>query len=700
MGRALWRRGNGLARASVIATLALFIAGNALRGATPTRLISPHDLTVVDGWWIRLSPLYALAFVFVGSLIVARRPGNRIGWVACGIGLLTAVYEFGLGYETLGTYVNRSLPALDFAKWLEVWEWVVPVVLMLFFLPLLFPDGKPISPRWWLLAPLVVVGFGLGLFGIHIGQVLGVIGTLLANVSLFIRFRRAGPDEKQQIRWFAFAGLVLAIVAVSGIVAGAFVYHNNTVVFNPIFDVLTPLAFTALAVSLGIAVLKYHLYDIDVLLRQALVYGTLVVLISIVYFVTVVTVGSRVGQLPRNDPAAGVAVGAIVALAFQPVRRRLQRLANRLVYGKRATPYEVLSQFSKRVSEMYASDELPIRMAQVLAEGTAADSATVWLRVGHELRRAASWPAGAAGPSTLPLSTDELPPISGVAEAVPVRYQGELLGALAVSKRQELTAAESRLLGDLSREAGLVLKNTRLTAELVQRLDELQASRQRLVTAQDTERRRLERNLHDGAQQNLVALKLKIALMKNLATKDPQRTQAALDELTADANEAIETLRELARGLYPPILAQDGLVAALEAQAHRTPVPVEVVAGPLPRYSQEIEAGVYFCVLEALQNMVKHAQATKATVSIEQRDGHLAFSVADDGRGLNPERAHSGSGMQNMRDRIEVLGGELQVESSPGAGTRVTGSIPVAAAAAPTTGELVPATPSAASSRS
>jgi signal transduction histidine kinase len=681
------RRANRLAGASVIATVALFIAGNAFRGATPTRLILPRDLLVIDGWWIRLSPLYALAFAIVGALIVARRPGNRIGWVACGIGLLTAVYEFGLGYETFGTYVNHSLPALGFVRWLEQWEWALPVVLMLFFLPLLFPDGKPISAGWWLLAPLVLGGFGLAMFGIYIGQLMGLVGSVLANVTLFIRYRRAGADERQQIRWFALAGLLLVGVAVSGILVGSLVYHNNTVVFNPIFDVLTPLAFTALAVSIGIAVLKYHLYDIDVLLRQALVYGTLVVLISVVYFVTVVSVGSRVGGLPRNDPAAGVAIGAIVALAFQPVRRRLQRLANRLVYGKRATPYEVLSQFSKRVSEMYASDELPIRMAQVLAEGTAADSATVWLRVGHELRRAASWPAGADGPSSLPMLGDELPPISGATEAVPVRYQGELLGALAVSKRQEMTAAESRLLGDLSQEAGLVLKNTRLTAELVQRLDELQASRQRLVTAQDTERRRLERNLHDGAQQNLVALKLKIALMRNLAANDPQRAQAALDELTGDANEAIETLRELARGLYPPILAQDGLVAAVEAQARRTPVPVEVVGGPLPRYSQEMEAGVYFCVLEALQNMVKHARATKATVSIEQRDGRLVFSVTDDGRGLDPERARSGSGMQNMRDRIEVLGGELQVEGSPGTGTRVTGSIPVAAAAASTTGQ-------------
>src|SRR5260370_9646172 len=178
------RRSNRLAGASVIAPVALFIAGNALRGATPTRLISPGDLAVVDGWWIRLSPLYALAFAFVGALIVARRPGNRIGWVACGIGLLTAVYEFGLGYQTFGTYVNRSLPGLGFIRWLEGGEWALPVVLMLFFLPLLFPDGKPISPRWWLLAPLVLPGFGLAMFRIYIGQLLRLVGSVLATASL------------------------------------------------------------------------------------------------------------------------------------------------------------------------------------------------------------------------------------------------------------------------------------------------------------------------------------------------------------------------------------------------------------------------------------------------------------------------------------------------------------------------------------
>ncbi|TME45135.1 MAG: hypothetical protein E6I60_15985, partial [Chloroflexi bacterium] len=349
--------------------------------------------------------------------------------------MLTALYQFGLGYTIFGTSMNPGLPGLGFLVWLEAWEWALPVMLMLFFLPLLFPDGKPISPRWWWLTPLVLLGFGLGMFGIHPGQLLGVIGSVLAIASLIIRYRRAGPDVRQQIRWFAVAGLVVCVVAVAGVIVGWVVYHNNTVVFNPVFDVLTPLAFTALAISIGIAVLKYHLYDIDVFIRQAIVYGTLVVFISLFYFVAVVGVGSRLWQLRPGDPAGAVAIGAVIALLFQPVRRRLQRLANRVVYGKRATPYEVLSEFSKRMSEMYASDELPLRMAQVLAEGTAADRATVWLRVGSELRQAAAWPADDAAARSLPLQNGQLPSIAGVAEAVPVSYQDELLGALAVAKR-------------------------------------------------------------------------------------------------------------------------------------------------------------------------------------------------------------------------------------------------------------------------
>ncbi len=673
------RRNAYLAWASVILTVLFFVSGNALIGATPQHLIPSGLRAQVNGWWGRLSLLYMLAFVIVGAMIIARRPGNRVGWVAIGIGLLTAVFTFVTGYSTFGIYARPGIPALGFIEWLARWEWAVPVILTLFFLPLLFPDGRPISPRWWYASILIIVGFLLPFLGFPIGQVIGLIGGVLAYVSLFVRYRRADSDERQQIRWFGLDTLVLAVVAIAGVIVGSLVYHNNTVVFNPYFDVLTPLAFTGLAVSIGIAVLKYRLYDIDVFIRQALVYGALVVLISVVYFITVVTVGSRLGA-PKNDPAGAVAIGAIVALLFQPVRRWLARWASRLVYGKRATPYEILSRFSQQVGEMVATDQLPQRMAQVLAEGTGADRATVWLHVGNELRPAASWPAGQNGSAAVALEGGELPSIPGTSDVVAVKSQGELLGALSVWKREQMTATERRLLADLSRESALVLRNARLTAELVQRLDELQASRERLITAQDTARRQLERDLHDGAQQNLVALKLKIAVAKNLATVDPARAQKALDDLTAETNEAIDTLRELARGLYPPILAQDGLVSAIEAQARRTALPVEVVADGLPRYPQEMEASVYFCVLEALQNAAKHSHGSKATVRLEHRDGRLCFTIADDGKGFDPARVRASSGFQNMRDRVEVLGGTLQVESSPGAGTRVIGSIPVAAA--------------------
>ena len=678
----LWQRRNTyIAWACVALALVLFISGSALVGATPKRLMPPNVSQQVNGWWGRLSLLYILAFVIVGAMIVARRPGNRVGWVCCAIGLFTALYTFISGYTVFGTLVNPQLPALAFMRWLSNWEWSLPVTLSLFFLPLLFPDGRPLSKWMWLGGAAVIIGFALAFAGKPIGEFLAITGNIAAIASLVVRYQRGGADERQQIRWFALALIGVAIVSIAGVFVGLTVYHNSTVVFNPYFDVLIPLAFTGLAISIGIAVMKYRLYDIDVFIRQALVYGALVVIISIVYFLTVVSVGSRLG-VPKNDPAGAVAIGAVVALAFQPLRRRLQRLASRLVYGKRATPYEVLSRFSHQMGDMVATDELPRQMARVLAEGTGADRATVWLRVGDALRQAASWPQVAIDPEFLPLSNGTLPQIEGASETVPVRYQGELLGALTVTKREPMSPTERRLLSDLGQESGLVLKNARLTAELVQRLDELQASRERLITAQDTARRQLERNIHDGAQQNLVALKLKIALARRLAQTNPEATQAALDELTGETNEAIETLRELARGLYPPILAQEGLVAAIEAQARRLSIPVEVSGGSLPRLPQEMEASVYFCVLEALQNIAKHSGASRASVSLEQSNGSLVFSIADDGRGLDPAKARSGSGMQNMRDRVEVLGGRFQLESSPGAGTRVVGSIPFDEAAA------------------
>jgi len=361
----------------------------------------------------------------------------------------------------------------------------------------------------------------------------------------------------------------------------------------------------------------------------------------------------------------------------------LHRLAARLAYGRRASPYEVMAAFSRQVSELYAEEDLTSRMARVLAEGSEADRAEVWLRVGDDLLLAAAWPRTDAKAATLPLVSGEPPAIPGAAAAVPVRYQGELLGMLAVVKREDITPIEARLVSDLAHEAALALKNERLAAELSQRLQELTVSRQRLVTAQDAERRRIERNLHDGAQQDLVALKLKLVAARGMAESDPPRTRQVLEGLVTDVGDAVQNLRELARGIYPPILADSGLAAALEAQAARSPLRVEVRAGSIGRYPPETEAAVYFCCLEALQNAVKHAGATVLTIHLEESAGVLRFRVADNGRGFDMAKARGGSGIQNMTDRVAALGGSLEFGAGPGGGTLVSGQLPAATPAQP-----------------
>jgi signal transduction histidine kinase len=323
-----------------------------------------------------------------------------------------------------------------------------------------------------------------------------------------------------------------------------------------------------------------------------------------------------------------------------------------------------------------------MKMAGILAEGTGTQRAQVWLRVGKLLRPAATWPdPGAAAEEPIALLGDALPDLPGD-DAVEVRHQGELLGALTVTKRagEPLTPIERKLLDDLAHQAGLVLKNVGLTAELLARLEDLRASRQRLVAAQDEERRRLERNLHDGAQQNLVAIKVKLGLAGLLAGKDPEKTREMLRQLKGDTDEALETLRDLARGIYPPLLADRGLAAALESQARKATLPVAVEAQHLGRYSQEVEAAVYFCVLEALQNIQKYAKASRATVRLRSDGGELHFEVEDDGDGFDPGITTKGSGTQNMQDRLDALGGSLDVRSALGAGTTVSGRLPVAVA--------------------
>jgi signal transduction histidine kinase len=344
-------------------------------------------------------------------------------------------------------------------------------------------------------------------------------------------------------------------------------------------------------------------------------------------------------------------------------------VADRVVYRGRATPYEALTTFSHRVADTYGSEDVLPRMATILLETTRARTAIVWLRVGDRFRVAAC--TGEVPAITdVEAAGDEPPSLPGDHVAL-VRHQGELLGALGVEMpaNDPLDRSRERLVDDLAAQAGAVLRNVRL-------IEDLRASRQRLVAAQDHERRKLERNIHDGAQQQLVALTVKARLARRLASGDPHKVEEFLAQIEQETQQALEDLRDLARGIYPPLLADKGLGAALEAQARKVTVPTTVDAHGVGRFAPDVEATVYFCTLEALQNVTKYAQASQVEVSLRSTDDLVTFAIADDGRGFDPGAISLGTGLQGMADRIEAIGGTVAIESTPGAGTTVRGRIP------------------------
>ena len=319
------------------------------------------------------------------------------------------------------------------------------------------------------------------------------------------------------------------------------------------------------------------------------------------------------------------------------------------------------------------------RMVSVLAGATGADRAEAWIRVGAELRPAAIWPHGSPSSTAVALGADGgLPPFEEASHAVAVKHGGELLGALSLQKprNEPLTSTEDELLRHLASQAGLVLRNAALTAELQATIGDLRASRRRLVRAQDDERQRIERNLHDGAQQQLVALNIQLGLLDD-AADDPGEVREIAGQLRAGLHAALDDLRALARGIYPPLLADQGLAAAVQAQARRAPLPVRVDADGIGRYRRDAEATAYFCILEALQNVAKYARASQATVALSCPDGHLEFRVTDDGDGFDTTTATHGTGLLGMADRLAAVGGTLRIDSVPGTGTTISAALPV-----------------------
>jgi signal transduction histidine kinase len=646
-----------------------------------------------------------VGFAVIGTLLASRTPRNPIGWIFLGIAVIGALS----GVVTMYVFRDSHFGPLPFTAWVawihDPLNWVVfPAGLATFFF-LLFPDGHLPSSRWrwfaWFTASILGLGFVFYLFqdtislnGVRpipnpLGSVavvsmengapgliwLVALGVLLtAMVGIIVRTRRSTGELRQQLRWLAFASALTAAALV--VMVGSFVVGLTPP--DGVFDAIIVLGFgVAVPVSCGVAILKYGLYELDVVISKTVAYAGLAAFFTAVYLAIVVGIGTAIGS--SNSSFLTVLAAATIAVAFNPVRDRAKRFANRIVYGERASPYEVLSEFSERVAGTYSVEDVLPRMATLLGRGTGAHDATVWLRVGAELRPAASWDPNGSEPAAIPMPGGELPDIAGASKVAAVRDRDELLGALTVAKppNDPLTVAEGKLVDDLAAQAGLVLRNVRLTEELRANLEELRASRQRLVAAQDGERRRIERNIHDGAQQQLVALAVQIKMAESFAGKDTDREREVLRRAQAGIHDALEDLRDLARGIYPPLLADQGLAAALEAQARRSTVPVAVQAEGIARYAQEAEAAVYFCVLEALQNVGKYAEASRATVRLWGSAEELRFEVADDGRGFDPAATGYGTGVQGMVDRLAALGGELGVESTPGSGTTIAGTLPL-----------------------
>ena len=633
-------------------------------------------------------------FGVVGALITSRAR-NRIGTLLLwGSGMTAASFVAGEATTYLVQQGTTTGPAVVTLAMFSSVGWAIGILPVIMLLPLLFPDGRPPSRAWRPVAWFTIGSLGFlvvaVLFGVptltgsiesaSIANPLYVsaidtfeisdalvnvvlLGTLVASIaSLIVRFRRAHGIERQQIKWVAFSVSFLAVSLVLSIVL------TSIGVSQTVDSILSGAAFLSIPVAIGVSVLQFRLYELDVVVKKTLIAGTLALLVIGGYAGLVWLFGAVASG--RESSATLFVIALVLGVAFRPVARFAQRVADRLVYGRRATPYEVLTDFSERVGGAYATEDVLGRMAAILGEGVGAEAARVWLHVGDDLRPSSSWPAEAPASLTLRRMGDDLPEIAGES-AVEVRDGGELLGALSVlmPANDPMTPAKERLVRDLAAQAGLVLRNVRL-------VEELRASQRRIVAAQDLERRRIEQNIHDGAQQQLVALTVKMRLTQSLAAKDVSKTEAMLAQMQEEIQSALEDLRDLARGIYPPLLADQGLAAALEAQARKSPVPVTVETHGIGRYPQELEAAVYFSVLEALQNVAKYAEAGHATVALTQDDGSLAFSVIDNGKGFAAAEAGRGSGLQGMADRLGALGGTVDITSVPGEGTLVAGKVP------------------------
>jgi signal transduction histidine kinase len=640
----------------------------------------------------------------VGVALSLRRPQEPLGLIVLAgtlVGAVAVATSGALVAEPGGT-------AAELARALAVG--LLPAIAL--HVVVVLPDGRLArrSHRTLVIAAYVAgVVAGLVVFAGRPAVPLWLVATeaLVAGAVAFgvsnARYVLVRGRARQRMQWFGLGVTLAAEIVLVTVALRVFVGWPR-----PLAEVVTA-ATVLVPLSFVPCLFQRLLGHVDKMLGQAVSLTGLTGVVVAVYLVIVLGLGRSPDDEERTILLLSMVAAAVAAVLYAPARARLARLSNRLVYGEQHAPDESLRTFGARLTRAIPFDELLLQLVESLRRSMALQAAEVWTGSAGHLERVVSVPE--RGPARLDLTPAEQPIVArarvsgaawlqvwlprlledrgdAVVRMAPITHAGELLGFIVVERPAEAERfgdADESVLGELARQVGLALHNLELDSalqeslrELQRRAEELRASRARVVAAADAERRKLERNLHDGAQQHLVALAVTVRLAQQVAASDPEQTQVLLDQLGHDLRDAVQELRDLAHGIYPPVLMDRGLVAALESAAGRAALPVAVV-GDVGRFPEEVEAAVYFCCLEALQNAAKHAgDSAQATVTIEGRPEGLSFTVADDGAGFDPAGpAGRGHGFVNMSDRVGAIGGTLEVDSAPGRGTRVSGVVPI-----------------------
>lgn len=622
---------------------------------------------------VALAVLVAVGALVVALVLLWRKSDDGLALFVSLFLLTLGIWPTGVTYALVVSHPEWGLP-----------NQVVTAFVLIGFLCFcfLFPDGRFV-PRWTrplaLVWGLLVLALDLAPFFTSsdqwLGQFLLLIGLGAGVLAQVYRYRRvSGPVQRQQTKWVVFGVMGLVLTLLLGV--GLFP------VLVPVLYQPTPLgvlwemvgggiilfgALLFLPLSIGIALLRYRLWDIDLLINRALVYGLLTASVLGLYVLVVGMLGTIV-QVQGNLLLSLLAAG-LVAVLFHPLRERLQRGVNHLLYGQRDEPYVVLSRLGQRLEATLAPEAVLPAIVEAVAQALKLPYTAVSVKQGEEFSLAAASGSPVGTPLCLPLA-----------------YQGEVIGQLRLSPRhpgEPLTPPDRRLLEDLTRQIGMAAHTVRLTADL-------QRSRERLVTTREEERRRLRRDLHDGLGPTLAALALKATTITDLIPTDPTAATYLSNDLYTDIRATVGEIRRLVYALRPPALDDLGLVAALRecaAQASRSyqaGATSDQVAGllvsveapdHLPPLPAAVEVAAYRMVQEALTNVVRHAQAHTCTVRLSLADA-LHIEVSDDGVGFPPEQ-HAGVGLLSMRERAEELGGSCVIETTPGAGVRLCARLPV-----------------------